>query len=225
MVEQPINHQDIITYKPQILEIYSRDLIAVYKENHTIINGLKKENELLYLTVKEIHEFYRDEEGRYSKSLKTVYRYLEKLKEVGYIVEGGRRVTENKRNTEFLYCLKGELIFFEDEPEGERWWNRDDGLNDFLSKVSPLIASQLDDKKLDDPILKSFLASFYKEKDKIVDEIVMSAEQNQKIADVYRAISTSKINYFNDTAALLVILMKHPDIFVPICNALDNSKG
>ena len=124
MEEKPINHQDVITYKPQILEIYSRDLIPVYKENHTIISGLKREKELLYLTVKEIHEFYKDEEGEYSKSLKTVYRYLEKMKEVGYIVEGGRRVTENKRNTEFLYCLKAELIFFEDEPEDERWWNQ-----------------------------------------------------------------------------------------------------
>ena len=222
MEEQPINYQDIITYKPKILGVYSRELIPVYKENHTIINGLKKENELLYLTVKEIHEFYRDDEGKYTKSLKTIYRYLEKLKEVGYIVEGGRRVTENKRNTEFLYCLKAELLFFEDEPENERWWNRDDGLKDFLSKVTPLITSQLD-LEFDESMLKSFLAAYYKEKDKIVDEIVLSAEKEHEIADVYRAIPPSKINYFNDTAALLVILMKHPDIFIPICNALNKN--
>ncbi len=223
MEENPINYKDIITYKPQILAIYSRDLIPAFKEYHTIINGLKDGKDLLYLTVKEIHEFYRDEEGR-SKSLKTVYRYLEKLKEVGYIVEGGRRVTESKRNTEFLYCLKAELLFFEDEPEAERWWNKEDGLNNFLSKVTPLITSQLDNEGLDDTVLKSFLAAYYREKDKIVDDIVLNAEHSKSIADVYRSIPPSKINYFNDTAALLVILMKNPDLFVPICNALGNSE-
>ncbi|MCG3218775.1 MAG: transcriptional repressor, partial [Candidatus Heimdallarchaeota archaeon] len=205
-----------ITYEPKVLEIYSRDLIKLFKEHHKIVWGIRDEEKLKFMTVKEIHELFKDEEGKYSKSLKTVYRYVEKLKEAGIIVEAGRRVTKDSRFTEFLYSLKAELIFFEDPPEEERWWNKEETLKDYIDKLFPLIQSQVEEEKLDEEVFKKFLTQFNSLKATIIDEIVLQAEHNKTIADVYRKTHVGKINTLNDVAALMVILMNHSEIFDPI---------
>jgi len=141
---------------------------------------------------------------------------VEKLKEAGIIVEAGRRVTKDSRFTEFLYCMKAELIFFEDPPEEERWWNKEDTLQEYIDNLFPLIESQIGEEKLDEEAYKKFLVRFNALKSTIVDEIVLQAEHNNTIADVYRKVPAGKINALNDVAALLVVLMTHSELFDPI---------
>ncbi len=177
---------------------------------------MKDKEKLKFMTVKEIHELFKDEKGEYAKSIKTVYRYVEKLKEVGMLVEAGRRVTKDNRYTEFLYCLKAQLIFFEDPPEDERWWNKEEMLKEYIDNLFPLVESQIEEEKLDEEVYKKFLAEFNSLKSSIVDEMVLQAEHNTTIADVYRKVAGGKINMLNDVAALIVTLIKHSEIFDPI---------
>ncbi|MCY3412672.1 MAG: hypothetical protein INQ03_13625 [Candidatus Heimdallarchaeota archaeon] len=213
--ESQEEYDDIITYHPSLLHIYSRDTLPILKGYWEIVKGLKNETEMLYLTAKEIHDLYL-EKGKHKKSLKTVYKYIKELRDVDVLVEAGRRVTKNKRNTEFLYCLKSEMMLFEDAPVEERFWSNEEKVEGYVNKVIPLIESQLEGKRINKDKYKEFIRNYRHHLETISDNIVKDAEHNEVIANVYRSIQSDKREHkvlmISEAAALIVILLKHRDI-------------
>ena len=92
------------------IELEKKQLLRDYK---IIFMGLSQKK---YLSAKDIHQLYWEPtEQKYSKSKKTVYRYLDLLEEANLIMECGYRKPNDSHMTEKLFCRTA-LLYFSGEP-------------------------------------------------------------------------------------------------------------
>lgn len=206
--------QDLITFKPQNIKVCNQEQLKVFQEYKELIKSFKDCNKMLFLTPKEIHEFYKDEEKStsekpvYKKSIKTVYRYLDKLKEAGFVVEAGKRMSDNSRMVENLYCLSAEIFFVEDPPIEERWWGQEGALDSFNLIINKCFGNDPEETKIDEDLMRKF----FKLLDEQVDKIVHEANESEEIMNAYRNAGHYKINDLNKSAGIFLVLLKHPEI-------------
>ena len=106
-----MTHRDIITNKQKIVQVFTEstveDLLA--DNNHrNLLHFLFKGP----LTVEEL-EIAFNESGN-EKSDKTIYRYLNKLKKAGLVIEAGKRIfsdQDNQIKTQTLFSRVAKIIF------------------------------------------------------------------------------------------------------------------
>ncbi|MHA2424797.1 MAG: hypothetical protein ACXAEF_08420, partial [Candidatus Thorarchaeota archaeon] len=98
--EKP-DFEDFVTVKPELVLILTKDQMDLAMEHIGILKELVTKN----LTVKEIHSLYWDSSKKeYSKTIKTIYRYMDSLEEEGLVKVAGHRKPTDSRMTEKLYC-------------------------------------------------------------------------------------------------------------------------
>ncbi|MCK5670840.1 hypothetical protein KAI10_05620, partial [Candidatus Bathyarchaeota archaeon] len=68
-------YEDYIIDKPERFKLMPESVFSLAKEHGAIMDALARAN----LTVKEIHDLYSLPDGKYSKTLKTIYRYMDTL--------------------------------------------------------------------------------------------------------------------------------------------------
>ena len=138
--KQSLDFKDFISFDQAIiLDINSEQRYLVTKY-HTIIKGLRQRN----LTVKEIHQLYWEpRENKPTKTLKTVYRYLDLLEEHNLVVIAGQRMTRGRRVTEKIYCLTAQ--YFHDSDLDLKFWDTPDS-ELFAKKVGILLSDVLQNK-------------------------------------------------------------------------------
>ena len=66
-------YEDYITAKPEGFRLIGEERMRKAKEDKQLLAALAKSN----MTVKEIHALYKLPDGKYTKTLKTVYRHLD----------------------------------------------------------------------------------------------------------------------------------------------------
>ncbi|MHA2098494.1 MAG: hypothetical protein ACW99A_07390 [Candidatus Kariarchaeaceae archaeon] len=138
-ITQP-NYQDMVTYKPAIILDINPEQRYLINQYYQIIEGLRKGN----LTVKEIHQLYWEpRENKPTKTLKTIYRYLDILEESGVVAVAGQRMTIGSRITEKVYCLTAE--YFHDSELELNFWDKEES-EGFAKKVGILLSEVLDNE-------------------------------------------------------------------------------
>ena len=109
--EKPKKIQDIITYDQKLFSIVDdeeRRDILYDPTYHILISSIK----YTPFTVEEIVQKY--EEAKKPKSLMTVYRYIRKLTEAGFITEAGKRIItyeDNRNKTVTLYLAAAKIFY------------------------------------------------------------------------------------------------------------------
>ncbi|MHA1124806.1 MAG: hypothetical protein ACTSO7_02920 [Candidatus Heimdallarchaeota archaeon] len=103
--------RDIITNKQKIVQVFTdTEVEALLKDNNhrTLLFFLFKGP----LTVEELEIAFEDSGNE--KSDKTIYRYLNKLKKAGLVIEAGKRIFSDQNNqikTQTLFSRVAKIIF------------------------------------------------------------------------------------------------------------------
>ncbi len=134
-------YQDLITFKPHLILDINNEQRYLINQHYNIINGLRRKN----LTVKELHVlYYEPEKNKHSKTLKTIYRYLDELEKSGIVSVAGQRMTVGSRITEKVYCLTAK--YFHDTELGLPWWQTEDA-KEFTDTIGLILSEVLKNPK------------------------------------------------------------------------------
>jgi hypothetical protein len=116
-------YEDYIVNTPERFKLLPQKAFDMASEYGTIIAALSEGA----MTVKEIHGLFKNEEGKHSKTLKTVYRHLETLEKEGLVMLAGHRKYEGKRTVEKLYTRTAKVFFQQDPTHKEAWLSTEQG--------------------------------------------------------------------------------------------------
>ena len=106
-----MSFQDIITNQQKLVQVLSGKMIeeVLEDDNHRYLLHFLFEGPL---TVEELKIAFRNSGNE--KSDKTIYRYLNKLKKAGLVIEAGKRIYTDKENqikTQTLFSRIAKVIF------------------------------------------------------------------------------------------------------------------
>lgn len=128
-----VEYEDYITAKPEGFRLIGEERMKKAKEHMEIITALAKHN----MTVKEIHTLYALPDGKYSKTLKTVYRHLDTLEELDLVMVAGHRKYKGARSLEKLYTRTAK-VFSDDSSKKKEWIQSEEG-SKYLNALTELI--------------------------------------------------------------------------------------
>ncbi|MHA1307742.1 MAG: hypothetical protein ACTSQN_10680, partial [Candidatus Heimdallarchaeota archaeon] len=108
MASEKPKYKDFIEHEPEIVRFLNTEDTELTKKYIRIIKALREK----HMTVKEIHDLYIDEETKkHTYTIKTIYRYLEKLEDADLIIVSGHRLTKGNRLPEKLYARTANIFF------------------------------------------------------------------------------------------------------------------
>ena len=198
-------YEDFITEKPEGFRLISNEMILKAKEHSEILTALNKGN----MTVKEIHKLYKLPDGKYTKTLKTVYRHLDALEQLDLIKVAGHRKYEGARSLEKLYCRTAK-VFTDDRPKKKEWLTSEDGKQylDSLTEVLWLIRHGKGKREELGRLIKQFFVELQDNTNKMVTEI----SRDQRYSDLIENNSFDHIKSLLEIAPPIITLMDNPDL-------------
>ena len=196
--EMKVKYKDFIDFEPEILKYLTDEQHFTSLKYKPIIAALRYKP----MTPKEIHELYYNEDSKeYSCSIKSIYRYLEKLEEVDLVRVGGYRITEGKRVSENLY-MRTAVIFSKtninpNHPAAVKKRNvTKENLRVILEEISK---AEIKDYEKFKEIIDNWLLYELQYSREIMKEVPAS----EKLKEKFGKLDMEFINYLNDFAARL----------------------
>ncbi len=204
--------KDYIDYESPIIKFLNGEQTKLAEEHLKIIKALRINK---HMTAKEIHDLYIDEETKkHTYTIKTIYRYLEKLEETDLVKISGHRMTKGKRLSEQLYTRTAN-IFFKAKKE-EVYPEHAEKRKESLKKLH-IVLQEIDDspvidyKEFENLLIQKF--EYEQEFNKSVVEVI---SKNKVLTDLYGNMDIDYVNYINDLASTLLVLIKKPDLIKKI---------
>jgi len=205
-------YKDYLDYNPAIIKFLDAEQTKLAEEQIIIIKALRINKNM---TAKEIHDLYIDEETKKHRyTIKTIYRYLEKLEEADLVKISGHRVTEGKRLTEQLYTRTGNIFFkakkedvYPEVKEKRKTFHKK--LYTVLQEISDSPVIKFED--FDDLLTQK--SDFEQAFNKSVVEVI---SENKKLAELYSEMDIDEVNYINDLISLLLVIIKKPELIKKI---------
>jgi len=209
--KKPKNYEDFITARPEPIIFLSEEQAAVIKEHGDIIRAMVGKN----LTVKEVHALYwNPEKDKYDKTIKTVYRYLEALEQVGLVQECGHRKPKDSRLTEKLFCRTANVFLHEEKEDQPKWWTGKKGKN-IIQKLT-ILAEGLFDVSIDADAFRKLMEQYYEQLDKMLMELYRKTPESEGISEIFSKEDLYGIKYLGELVATLGVMVRNPDL----CNQL-----
>jgi hypothetical protein len=209
--------KDFIERTPEIIVYITPKQMQVANKYGIIASALREKP----MTVKEIHDLYYDEETKkHQFSLKTIYRYLEKMEEVDLVIVAGHRVTEGSRVLEKLYSRTGNIYFLEMDEEYRKYKQKYyDKLVDNLFLAVKEIFNKPD---LDLQQFKEIIMPYFKSNHAVVDELMRIIPKNEQLTELYSKIDINSVNSLNANIGMLKTFLDHPEILDKLKKILDS---
>jgi Fe2+ or Zn2+ uptake regulation protein len=180
-------YEDYIIDKPERFMLKHESIFTQAKEQQIILTALSEGN----MTVKEIHDLYTLPDGKHSKTLKTIYRYMDTLEQIGLVKLAGHRKTKGKRSLEKLYCRTAKVFFNDDAAHKTAWLSTDDGQR-FIEMLTTLIW-QLHGKEGDKEALKEAVLAYFKASQVQINKVIDKTMTDDKFADTIDKYTLSEI--------------------------------
>lgn len=197
-----------------VIKFLNGEQTKLAEEHVQIIKALRINK---HMTAKEIHDLYIDEEtGKHQYTIKTMYRYLEKLEEADLVKISGHRITVGKRLTEQLYTRTGNIFFKAKKEEvfPEAAKKRKESLKKLYIVFQEIYDSQLISyDEFEDLLQKRF--DYEQEFNRSVVEKIA---ENKVLTDLYSNMDIDIVNYINDLASSILVLIKKPELIKKIQN-------
>jgi Fe2+ or Zn2+ uptake regulation protein len=198
----------------QIIKFLTGEQTKLAEEYVPIIKALRINK---HMTAKEIHDLYIDEETeKHQYTIKTIYRYLEKLEEADLVKISGHRITIGKRLTEQLYTRTANIFFKakKDEVYPEAAKKRKESLKKLYIVFQEIYDSPLISyKEFEELLQKRF--DYEQEFNRSVVEKI---SENKVLTDLYSNMDIDIVNYINDLASSILVLIKKPELVKKIQN-------
>ena len=200
--------KNYIDYEPTIIKFLSPEQTKLSEEHLTIIKALRINK---HMTAKEIHDLYIDEEtNKHTYTIKTIYRYLEKLEEHDLVKISGHRLTEGKRLSEKLYTRTGD-IFLKAKKE-EIYPDIAKKRKEQLKKLYTILEN-IDTKPLIDyNVFEKLMLKMFNLEQEYNRDIVAKIPKSKLLTELYSNMDIDSVNYINDLASSLLVLIKDPDL-------------
>jgi len=204
-------HKDFIDFEPEILIYLTDEQHFTSLKYKPIIVALRNNP----MTPKEIHKLYFNEDSKeYACSIKSIYRYLEKLEEADLIRVAGYRITVGKRVTENLY-LRTAKIFSKininpNHPLAVKKRNMT------KENLQVVLEEILDSEIKDFEKFKEIIEKWLLYELQYSREIMKQVPTSKRLEERFGKLDMEFINYLNEFAARMFILIKHPDLIAKV---------
>ena len=180
-------YEDYIIDKPERFKLMHESVLVQAKEHQIILTALGEGN----MTVKEVHDLYSLPDGKHSKTLKTIYRYMDALEQLGLVKLAGHRKKKGKRSLEKLYCRTAKVFFNDDAAHKEAWLGTEDGQR-FMDMLTKLIG-QLHGKEGDTDALKEAIIAYFRASQVQINKIIEKTMTDDDFADTMDKYTLSEI--------------------------------
>ena len=200
-------YKDYIDFKPKAMSFLNNEQTELGIKYGVIIKALREK----CMTAKEIHDLYIDEDTKkHTCTLKTIYRYLERLEEADIVKICGHRITKGKSLSEKLYSRTAKTFFksMDHKRSPKAMKNRKDAMKKIhlvLGEVSekPIISVK-EFENIFNQFINSEIISF--------EKIAKTATDSDKLQNMYSELDIDYINYINDMAARFLVLMNNSEL-------------
>lgn len=201
------DYKDFITARPEPIIFLSEEQAAVIKEHGDIIRAMVGKN----LTAKEVHALYwNPEKEKYDKTIKTVYRYLEALEQVGLVQECGHRKPKDSRLTEKLFCRTANVFLHEEKEDQPKWWTGKKGKT--IIKKLTILVEELFDISVDADAFRESMEQYYEQHEKITMELYRKTPEREGISEIFSKEDLYGIKYLGDMVATLGVMLRDPEL-------------
>ncbi|MFX1299551.1 MAG: hypothetical protein ACFFAL_01935 [Promethearchaeota archaeon] len=205
--KKPTDYEDFIIARPDPILFLSEEQEAVIKEHSDITRALVGKN----LSVKEIHALYwNPEKEEYDKTIKTVYRYLETLEEVGLVQECGHRKPKDSRLTEKLFCRTANVFILEDKEGEPKWWTGEKGER-IIKKLTTLL-QELFDVSIDEEAFRKLMEQYYEQHENVIMELYRKTPERKGISEIFSKEDLYGIKYLADMVSTLGVMLRNPEL-------------
>lgn len=200
--------KDYIDYESPIIKFLDGEQTKLSEEHLKIIKALRINK---HMTAKEIHDLYIDEETKkHTYTIKTIYRYLEKLEETDLVKISGHRMTKGKRLSEQLYTRTANIFFKakKEEVYPEHAEKRKESL-----KNLHIVLQEIDDSPvIEFEEFENLLIQKFEYEQEFNKSIVEVISKNKILTELYGNMDIDQVNYINELASTLLVLIKKPDL-------------
>lgn len=204
--------KDYIEYEPPVIKFLNGEQTKLAEEHLKIIKALRINK---HMTAKEIHDLYIDEEtSKPTYTIKTIYRYLEKLEETDLVKISGHRMTEGKRLSEQLYTRTAN-IFFKAKKE-EVYPEFAEKRKESLKNLHIVLQQISDSPVIDYKEFESLITQMFDSEQEFNKSVVEVISKNKVLTELYGNMDIDNVNYINDLASTLLVLIKKPDLIKKI---------
>ena len=204
--EKP-EYEDFVTVKPELVKILTKDQMELAMEHVDILRELVNNN----LTVKEIHALFWDSsKKKYSKTIKTIYRYMDALEDAGLVKIAGHRKPTDSRMTEKLYC-RSAMVFTQDEEDKKPRWYQTEAGEEILQDTANLILGFFEVSDSKEKEIEDLLVRYYSSRDKIVGEFIQRLAKDESLAKTMEKIGVGEFKGIASLLGMLGVLLKMPE--------------
>lgn len=200
--------QDRFVTEAETLKVLTWEQWEVLQKYRKITSALNE----YPMTVKEISNLYPE-----LKSLKSIYRYVERLEENGIIQVVGYRDTSKARNPERLYGRTAKLFFVESREnasDAAKDWEKHKGMP-FVEKVAAIVGASVNkdvDRQELEKLHDALQEYIYVEHKELVT-LLSSINEKESLIATYRDIPLDMVNTVNEYALLIITYLKHQHFF------------
>ena len=209
MSKKTKKHKDFIEFEPEMVRFLDAEQTKVAAKYNPIIAALRENK---FMTAKEIHDLYIDEDtNKHTYTIKTIYRYLEKLEELDLVKIGGHRITEGMRLTEKLYTRTANIFFKakKEEIHPDLLKHRKED----LTRVFKVLEQVEGKPKIDYELFEELLLKKMELEQKFNRKITEKIPDDKLLTEIYSSLHIDSVNYISDLAATILVISKHPEIF------------
>jgi hypothetical protein len=185
---EEIEYEDYIIDKPERFKLMNESVFEKAKEQQIILKALGEG----LMTVKEIHNLYALPDGKYTKTLKTIYRYMDALEQLGLVKLAGHRKHKGKRSLEKLYCRTAKVFFNDDASYKEKWLKTDQGQR-YMDMYTEIILQLNGKQEVDSEALKEAVTTYYKLRQIQINNIINKTMTDDDFADIMDKYTLSEI--------------------------------
>ncbi|MBK5115251.1 MAG: helix-turn-helix transcriptional regulator [Candidatus Heimdallarchaeota archaeon] len=205
-------YKDYLDYESPTIKFLDGEQTKLAEEQIIIIKALRINKNM---TAKEIHDLYIDEETKKHRyTIKTIYRYLEKLEEAGLVKISGHRMTEGKRLSEQLYTRTGN-IFFKAKKE-EVYPDVKEKKKSFHKKIYTVLQEISDSPLIEFNDFENLLSQKSDLEQEFNKSVVEVISENKVLTELYSEMDIDEVNYINDLVSLLLVIIKKPELIKKI---------
>lgn len=213
MNNEQTDYQDYSNFTPEKLIFLSPEQEKLTEDHLIIIRNLRKQE----MTAKEIHTLYYDEEeNTHTKTLKTIYRYLEKLEKGGIVTITGHRITKGSRVAEKLYGRTAQVFIRKSAVSGMC----EEENNEYADILTKFMCTRFGVENPDISSFKQFFLNFFKYLTEEFPEVFNSFSRNEEITEFLTSNDIQKGNYVLDLTATFGTLVRHPELLEQLTNLI-----
>ncbi|MFX0116382.1 MAG: hypothetical protein ACFFB3_17660 [Candidatus Hodarchaeota archaeon] len=202
--------QDFLDFTPELIKMLPRETMDFAYEYSKIIKALAD----CPKTVKELWDLYKDAEtGEYSITIKTIYRYLEKLENFGLVAVAGHRITKGNRIPEKLYSRTAKIFFIQPAADG-RWetWGREEA-KCYSEKLASILKESFRVTTADNAAFHKIFQRFFELRAQAVGSMLKKTKENEILTKIFAATELEQIRELSVFSSIFIILLQNPELF------------